>query len=478
MQLGIRTTLFVGLASLLLVAGTVATLVGARLVGGEAEAQVLAEQRRSAGALARLAAATCDAAGPCRDAFAGAAPGAAVVVFDAALRPLAGAQQGAPAPVVADALQGGALAWRVVQRPLEAGPGARDHQVAVPWRAPDGRGGVVLAVFPLDALVTAVAARQRLVVAYLLLDFAAVLLFGLYLAGRLVVRPIRRLTDAAAQGAEARIPLLEGPRELARLSRAFADMVDRLRAQNERLTASLAALESARDELVRAEKLATVGRLAAGVAHEVGNPLAAVQGYVEFLRDPRGCPPEQQQDLLARVDRELQRIGGTLRELLDFSRPAPTQRAPLDVAEVVASATELVRYDPRFRKIAIDVAGEAPAALGDAARLRQVLVNLLFNAADALGGEGRVVITSSVDDDGRPRLDVRDDGPGVPLGEVGSLFEPFHTTKPVGQGTGLGLAICQRLLEEAGGAIALTSPPGGPGACFTVWLPAAPTADA
>ncbi len=477
MQLGIRTLLFAGLASLLLVAGTVATLVGARLVGGEAEAQVLAEQRRHAEALGRLAAAACEAADACRAAFVGAAPGGAVFVFDAALRPLTDAPRGAPSPVVADALQGGAPAWRVVQRPLETGPGARDHQVAVPWRAPDGRRGVLLAVFPLDALVAAVAARQRLVVAYLLLDFAAVLLFGLYLAGRLVVRPIRRLTDAAAGGAEARIPVLDGPRELARLSLAFADMVDRLRAQNERLVASLAALESARDELVRSEKLATVGRLAAGVAHEVGNPLAAVLGYVEFLRDPRGCPPDQQQDLLARVDRELQRIGGTIRELLDFSRPAPAARERVDLAEVVASAAELVRYDARFRRVAIDVEGEAPPALGDAGRLRQVLVNLLFNAADAMGGAGRVTIALGVADDGRPRLAVRDEGPGVPAADVASLFEPFHTTKPAGQGTGLGLAICQRLLEEAGGAIALTSPPGGPGACFTVWLPAAPSAD-
>lgn len=472
-----------GLAGLLLVAGGVAAVLVVRLVGGEAEAQVLAQQRRRVDALANGLEAICGV-GDCGAALRRqlGADLAEAVVLDRQLQVLAGPPDASLRrdAVVADAAQGGGLAWaRVARGPEHARGAGVDQRVARGLTLADGRRAVLVAAFSLDALHEAVADHRRLIVLYLLFDFAAVLAFGMYLSGRYLVRPIRALTLATqdigtaeiGEGAdERRVPRLEGPSELVRLSTAFAEMVGRLREKNEALARSLADLQAARDELVRSEKLATVGRLAAGLAHEVGNPLAAVLGYVEYLRDDRGTPPDLQADLLARMDRELNRIRLTIRNLLDFSRPAPPEPSRVDPGEVARSAVELVRYQRKVKALDLEVEGEAPPAFVEGARLRQVLVNLLLNAADAVDGEGRVRVRLGATGAGGARIEVTDDGPGVPAEQTPHLFEPFHTTKPAGQGTGLGLAISRRLVEEAGGRLWLAEPLAG-GATFVIELP-------
>ena len=246
----------------------------------------------------------------------------------------------------------------------------------------------------------------------------------------------------------------------------------RLRERNAELAQSLAALEAARDELMRSERLATVGRLAAGVAHEVGNPLASVVGYLEYLRDDRGVSPEVRVDLHTRMDRELERIRLTVRNLLDFSRPSPAEPEVVDLADIVRSAVELVRVQRRLKGVDINYEGETPAVRAVAERLRQVLVNLLLNSADALSGSGTVVVHLSVAD-GFAVVEVVDDGPGVPAEMVSKLFDPFFTTKPTGEGTGLGLAICQRIVEEGGGRLRYENRANDPGACFSFTVPLA-----
>lgn len=441
MRWGIRTSLVLGLAGLLAVAGGVAALVVVRLVGGEAEAQVLAEQRARAVAEA-AAVAGCGGVG-CL----------AVLVDDGVTRRLAGpggrwleGGDGPPTALVLDVVEGGAPGW-VVE--------GRGHRVVAPVALDGGRGALVVE-FDLSGLRSAVASRQRTALAYLAFDLLAVLLFGIYVSGRALVRPVVALTRAAEQvGAqEVRLPAPSGPAELWRLHEAFAAM--------------LARLEAARVELVRQEKLATVGRLAAGVAHEVGNPLAAVMGYVEYLRDPRGCSDEQRDALLLRVDDELTRMRDTLRRLLDFSRPTPPSPGEMRLGDAARAAVELVRYQRAMAAVEVVVEGEAPPVWADAGRMRQVFVNLLLNAADAMG-EGRVVITLS-GVEGEARAVVRDAGPGVAPALVEGLFEPFVTARPSGEGTGLGLAISRRLVEEAGGRLWLEAE-AKPGATFVLALP-------
>lgn len=476
MRWGIRTSLVVGLAGLLLAAGGVAAAVVVQLVGGEAEARVLDAQRARALAEARALEARCALADRCQAALAAFVgekssqndrKGPLRVVYGPNGQTLVG-EDGAPDALTLDALQGAAVAWRRVERPADHPRGAGvDQRVAVPLFLGDGRRAAAVTVFPLDDLHDAVDARQRLVLAYLAFDFVAVLLFGIYVSGRVLVRPVRALTEAverieAAPDAERALPAPHGPRELARLSAAFAAMLDRLAARQRALEESLAQLEATRDELVRSAKLATVGRLAAGVAHEVGNPLASVVGFVEFLRDPRGCPPERQAELLARTDHELGRMQETLRRLLDFSRPAPGQLESVDVAAVCRDAIELAGYQKVSAQV--ELVGAAPPARADRARLRQVLLNLLMNAAQAGAGTVRVELSSAA---GRVHIAVQDDGPGVDPALIDRLFEPFATTRPVGEGTGLGLAISRRLIEEMGGVLAHVA---GEGARFVVTL--------
>ncbi len=472
--LGIRGLLALGLSVLLLVAGTIAALLVVRLVAAEAEARVLEAQRRQVGTLGALLEATCAAADDCHTAMDKALRRrrhealVAAAVFSHDQRLLAGRRESKVANALVGDVWGGSpsVAARVRRSADHPRGEGIDHRVARRIRLRDGRRVVVLATFSLDGLRATIAGDQRLVLLYLLFDFAAVLAFGMYLGGRYLVRPIRTLTTAATtDGAE--VPLLDGPVELARLSRAFADLVHRLRERNEELARSVAALEAARDELVRSERLATVGRLAAGVAHEVGNPLASVVGYLEFLRDERGVDPDTRADLLARMDREVERIRLTIRNLLDFSRPSPAEPRSVDLTEVVASAVELVRVQRKLRGVEIEVSGSAPPVTAVAERLRQVLVNLLLNAADAVAGDGRVWVRLSADER-MARIDVKDDGPGVPEVDAARLFDPFFTTKPAGEGTGLGLAICQRIVEEAGGTLWFEPSEGGASFAFTL----------
>jgi len=469
MRLGVRALFAVGLAGLLAVAGVIAGVLVVRLVGAEAESLVAVQQRRRALATAERVAAACTE-GDCGPALQRAVDGALdggedlreLTVLDSRLHALIGPASAPPQdPMILAAVEGRRVVW------VRAGD---EHRVVVPIVLGDGRRGAARFRFSLAEVRRGVAGRQRLVMLTLLADLVVVLLFGIYLGGRYLVRPIRELTRATERvaGGELRpavVPWVRGAKELEQLAEALRTMVERLAAQR-------AAVESAQESLLRSEKLATVGRLAAGVAHEIGNPLAAVLGYVEYLRDGRGTPPELQASLLERMEKELLRMRGTVQELLDFSRPSPARMEPVSVIDVVRSAVELVRYQKRFKKIAVELHdARTRAVLADAGRLRQVLVNLLLNAADAIEGAGTIRVDVRPEDNG-VRVSVCDEGPGVDDEARAHLFDPFYSTKPSGQGTGLGLAICQRLVEEAKGRIGLEeADPERPGATFFIWLP-------
>ncbi len=341
---------------------------------------------------------------------------------------------------------------------------------------------------------TAAAPLVRLVALYMVVFALALLVFAYFSLTRLIVRPIDELVEAAdrvASGARTlRVPRT-GPRELVELSLSVQSMAERLIAEEaalilkvEELTDTTTRLSRTQAQLVRSERMASVGRLSAGLAHEIGNPIAALIGLEDLLLDG-DLPPEQHRDFLQRMRRETERIHMIIRDLLDFARPEEPGRsgdleppARADVGRVVDDVVALARPQKHFRGVAIDteVAGDLAAAIG-ASRLTQVLLNLLLNAGAALAAappeSGRVRLRAFAIDGPRVRIEIDDNGPGVAGKVRDRLFEPFVTTKEVGQGTGLGLAVCRGLVESAGGEIGL-DPAFEGGARFYVVLPALP----
>ena len=297
---------------------------------------------------------------------------------------------------------------------------------------------------------------------------------------RSVARPVDRLLSAAgrlAAGGPGELPLLGEPGgpALERAAVAFERLTSALEAERgrlagkvEELTVANRALAEARESLIRSEKLATVGRLASGVAHEVGNPLGAVAGYLELARARLAAGrPGEADELLARAASEAQRIDGTVRELLDFARPSQPALAAVELGAALDGSLRLARMQARFRDVAVtvDLPAGLPRVVADERTLAQVVLNLLLNAGDAMGGRGALSIAARAEG-GRVLLRFADAGPGIPPGDLPRIFDPFFTTKEPGQGTGLGLAICHRLMESYGGEIAAESAPGG--AVFTL----------
>lgn len=331
-----------------------------------------------------------------------------------------------------------------------------------------------------------------LVLAVVAVDVVIFIAFGHYLVTRLVLHPLARLreaADAVIQGnLESRAPDAE--------TSDFTLLGDRFNRMTDHLL-------DAQGQLVRAEKLATVGRLAAGIAHEIGNPLGGATAYAEVLQH-RGA----ERDVVAALSRELGRIDKIIRSLLDYARPREEALQPVDIVVVLRAAYELLRAQGALRatRAELDVPDSLPTVLGRAHWLEQAVVNLLLNAVDAapqgqlvLGArpwayEPERVVPRRASDSSEaffPRgagrraarrdiqpaapgvlIFVADSGPGVPEADREKVFEPFFTTKEPGRGTGLGLAIVARAVYEMGGVIWLEQAREG-GAAFKLFFPAA-----
>jgi signal transduction histidine kinase len=332
----------------------------------------------------------------------------------------------------------------------------------------------------LGAVQAGVRSTQALLIGYALLDALLVLVVGFLLLTRVVVRPVEALVRATGRVADgdlqSEVDEARAVGELGTLARSFNRMVVRLRARVTELHDTNARLEEAQAQVQRAERLATLGQLSAGIAHEVGNPLSAVMGLLEVLGD-EGLTEAEQADVLRRIEREVHRIDGTIRGLLDFARQRPRSVAVVDLWEPVRQACGLLVHHHRGRGVEVRRAGEqGPQPVqGDGDALTQVVLNLLLNAADAMQGSG--VVTVEVAAGEAPSevvLRVRDGGPGFSEAVAARAFAPFFTTKPPGEGTGLGLSVCEQMVASMGGSIRLV--PGGSGGLVEVRLPRAPAA--
>ncbi len=274
---------------------------------------------------------------------------------------------------------------------------------------------------------------------------------GVYIV-RSIGRPVARLGAGAARIAEGELSTridIDSPDEFGRLAAQFNAMT--------------AALREHQQKLVDAEKLAGLGRVAAGVAHEINNPLGVILGYVKLLR--RKAEGQLAEDL-AVIEEEATRCQAIVDGMRELSRQAPLVREPVALGALAAEVVERVRA-ALGSNVRIRVEGEARAE-GDPAQLRQVLANLVRNAIEAAGPGGEVAVETS-SPNGAAVLTVRDSGAGLSDESRARLFEPFFTTKATG--TGLGLALSQSIARAHGGSIAAENAPGG-GARFTLTLPA------
>jgi signal transduction histidine kinase len=302
---------------------------------------------------------------------------------------------------------------------------------------------------------------------------------------RLIVRPLDQLGHAAERvatgGRRLELPKSGSP-ELEALGQSLRAMTERLLKEEDALRRKIDEVEratlrlkAAQDSLIRSEKLASVGRLAASLAHEIGNPISALIGLQDLLLSAE-LPPDEQRDFVQRMRRETERIHRILRDLLEFARPTENTSEPSEpgsVERAIFDTTALLAPQKALDdvELALDVEPDLPNVGLSDERLVQVVLNLVLNAADACGPGGRVAIAARRSEHG-VTLEVVDNGPGVSPEVAERLFEPFVTTKDTGKGTGLGLAVCRGLLEAVGGSISLDGA-ATEGARFVVVLPRA-----
>ncbi len=381
--------------------------------------------------------------------------------------------------------------------------------------------GAVYVRLSLADVMKGIIRSQRLIILLVMLDGLVILIFGSFLLSRVIVNPLKtlvRATEGITRGEyDQRIGVTEG-NEIGKLADSFNQMTARLRESQRSVQEYVRSLEAANErlqrtqmELTRSEKLASIGRFAAGVAHEVGNPLGAILGYTSILQEFLDDGSDGL-EYLSRIEVEIQRINKIIRELLDFSRPSVVEIKDVDLNGVIEDCLSLLSFQKSFKNITsvLELKKGLPPVQVDQSQIQQVFVNLIINAVDAMPDGGTLTVKTddhifqkahNAEDDGYRRrkgdptdsdythlrrshmaehplnrgahvvaASVIDTGCGIAPDDLEKIFDPFFTTKDPDKGTGLGLSISMRILESFRGRIEVESQPGG-GSTFRILLP-------
>lgn len=361
------------------------------------------------------------------------------------------------------------------------------------------RDGVVFAgtsiVLPLEDVYKTVRRSQYLFLIYILINTVFLTFIGVHRLSRITVDPIRRLVKRADQYREDDELFFlydKEDTEFNRLSKSLNRMLERIAEDKEKLKKTVASLEKvnfdlkqAQNNIIRAEKLASVGRLSSGIAHEIGNPLGIVSGYLELLKQ-KDITNDEQQDYIARTEQEIGRINIIIRQLLDFSRTSKKEYEVVSVHEIIADMANIIEFQPFMSNINLKLGllAKNDKVMANSDQLRQVFMNLIINAADAISSDtgglsGEIIITckelpaedaDSAKDPPMLKIEFTDNGPGINIDSIGNVFDPFYTTKDPGKGTGLGLSVCFMIVERFSGKIEAASKK-NQGATFTISLP-------
>lgn len=311
------------------------------------------------------------------------------------------------------------------------------------------------------------------------------LLTILYFSTTSIIKPLQRMvlaTQEIARGDLDHKVDIRSTDELGVLAASFNQMTEKLKAANTELLEWGRTLEKKVQErtrellemqahLVQSEKLASLGKLAAGIAHEINNPLGGILIYSHLLLEetPKESP---QAENLRKIVKETTRCKDIVKGLLEFARPKEPEMAPVDINTVVDKALSIFERQALFQNIKIEKEyGALPPIVVDSGQLQQVFANIIVNAAEAMAGNGVLTIRTSLDVRNEClRIEFADTGHGIAEEDLPRLFEPFFTTKEVGKGTGLGLAISYSIVQKHEGSIEVQSKP-GKGSVFTVVLP-------
>lgn len=332
--------------------------------------------------------------------------------------------------------------------------------------------------------------HQKIILAYMLLNILLLTVIGLFRMINLVVRPIERMVRISeTYGPSGGLSFItEGTgSELRQLSYSLNGMMARIEEDRKMLRQTIQSLEQAnarlletRTEMIRAEKLAAVGRLSAGLAHEIGNPIGIVQGYLELLAGG-DIGEDDRRQFSSRAIAELQRISELIHRLLDFSRASTQKPEAVSVQQLLREVVEMFATQKSIPKtdLRLECPAGADVVVASGQELRQVFLNCLINAADSINdlGEnypGRITVRCSLQPGTPPmvRVAVADNGKGIEEQWLETIFDPFFSTKEPGKGTGLGLSVSHSILEAAGGRIRAENLAGG-GAEIIIELPQA-----
>ncbi|MBL0732083.1 MAG: HAMP domain-containing protein [Desulfosarcina sp.] len=324
---------------------------------------------------------------------------------------------------------------------------------------------------------------QQIIFIYLLINTAILTFISVKRISRATVKPLKRLLNNAEEFREDGDMLFliheKESDEFSRLSSSLNRMLQRIANDKEKLKANVKSLKKtniklkeAQKELVKAEKLASVGRLSAGIAHEIGNPISIITGYLELLKQ-QDISDNEKNDFLHRTEDEINRINTIIRQLLDFSRNSEENVKNISVHEIINDISQISSIQPLLSDVIIELrlAAQKDIITADSGQLRQVFMNLIINAADSIASslekiKGRIYITTeniekTLFGAAEPvqilKIMFTDNGPGISETDIENIFDPFYTTKEPGKGTGLGLYVCFMIIDKMGGKIEVKS---------------------
>jgi signal transduction histidine kinase len=394
------------------------------------------------------------------------------------------------------------------------------------WHQGKVVGGIQMEVPILDLIMNLLESKKIILIT-IISDAVVLIIFGSYLLSRSLVKPLKdlvRLTQKISEGDFSAKIEVTSQNEIGQLVGSFNRMIEKLKENRESLENYLESLEStneqlkqAQEELIRTEKLASIGRFAAGVAHEVGNPLGAILGYTSILRK-EGIGRQESEDYMNRIEKEIERINKIVRELLDFARPSKFEIREVEINKIIESTLSLLSYQKNFKNIQtqLDLQWDLPLIKGDESQLSQVFINIILNAIDAMPTGGILQIqtqrhvieylyadrsqriyaprrrsdptesdyshlrkyhpfstglTQFSKGERLVRVRITDTGSGIKKEDLENIFDPFFTTKAPDKGTGLGLSISLKIVESLGGEIRVESEV-GKGTTFEVYFPA------
>jgi len=369
---------------------------------------------------------------------------------------------------------------------------------------------------------------QKMFLILIIIDSIVLIVFGSFLLSRVLVRPLKdlvRLTQKISDGDFNQTIEVTSTNEIGQLITSFNRMIERLKEKQENIEMHLESLElanvklkQAQEELIRTEKLASIGRFAAGVAHEVGNPLGSILGYTSILAREEATR-EETQDYLKRIEKEIERINRIVKELLNFARPSRLEIQEVEINRVIEDTLSLLSYQKSFKNIEtrLNLQPDLPMIKANESQLSQVFINIVLNAVDAMPDGGvlsietenyvvgrsvtgdlehpyfprrrddpletdyfhlrspnpfSVLFTKFIRDDRLIKVKISDTGMGIKKEDLEKVFDPFFTTKDPDKGTGLGLSISLRIIESLGGEVKVRSEE-RKGSAFEIYFPAA-----